>query len=647
MRKAAAFAVFLFSAALSMHAQSFDASAAGGPVIITAPWRLHTGDHAAWASPSFDDSQWALHPIETSWADQDLRDYSGYIWLRLRVRVPATSKPLALLVFPLADAEEVYADGILIGMIGQMRPQRSRLVNESARVLPLSSAVRGGTVELAIRVWRSRFYTSSYGSGAGRLPVLGTQADLTRIVQLAHSRDLVVQADSWLLAVVAAVFGLFSLGLFLFRRQATEYCWAALFLLGTAIYFVFLAWLKTCSLEGGAFTFFSLSFDALVETAWLFFLWRFLRSKYDRLFYAALIVNWVRPTAPLWVMYGPASVSQAFLLGTVAHLSISVLVLAKLLPLVRSRNRDAQLLLIPFLLNSAVLGLSEARSALQYSGYFAGNGSLAIYAGHGFQVTWDDLSLLLSFFAIGAVLVLRFTKSAQQAQRLSSEMNAARKVQSLLIPRELPIVLGIGLDAAYFPAAEVGGDLYQVFQQPDGSLLVAIGDVSGKGLKAAMLGTLVVGALRSLAQENLPPAEILFRLNRQLADSTDGGFVTCCIARIDADGQVTVANAGHLPPYRNGEEVSLDSSLPLGISASTEFCGTTLQLACGDNLTFLSDGVVEARNTAGELFGFDRAREISNQLAEQIAIAAQAFGQEDDITVLTLQRETAHDWNKK
>lgn len=628
---------FLLSGEVTVIAQVFDASAAGGPVTITAPWRLHTGDNAIWASPGFDDSKWALHPIENSWAaDQDLSDYSGYIWLRLRVKLPATNEPLALLVFPLADAEEVYADGILIGTIGQSRPPLSRLVNESAQVLPLSSSVPGGTVELAIRVWRSRFYTSSYGSGAGQPPVLGTRADLTHSVQLAQSRDLVFQADSWLLAVVAAVFGLFSLGLFLFRRQATEYSWAALFLLGTAIYFVFVAWLKTRPLEGGTFTFFSLSFDALVETAWLFFLWRFLRSKYDRLFYAALIVNWVRPTAPLWVMHGPASVSQAFLLGTVAHLSISILILAKLLPLARSRNRDAQLLLIPFLLNSAVLGLSEARSALRYSGYFAGNGPLTIYSGNGLQVTWDDLSLLLSFFAVGAVLVLRFTKSAQQAQRLSSEMDSARQIQSQLVPATLPTVPGLRLEAAYLPAAEVGGDFYQVFPQPDGSALIVVGDVSGKGLKAAMRGTLVLGALRSLAQENFSPGRILLRLNDQLAAACDGGFVTCIVARIATDGSLMLANAGHLAPYHNGEEVPLPPGLPLGITHSAEYSEATLELHSDDQLTFLSDGVVEAQDQHGALFGFERTAAISTEAAESIANAAQDFGQEDDITVLTL-----------
>jgi len=115
-----------------------------------------------------------------------------------------------------------------------------------------------------------------------------------------------------------------------------------------------------------------------------------------------------------------------------------------------------------------------------------------------------------------------------------------------------------------------------------------------------------------------------------------GGFATCVCALLAPDGALTIANAGHLSPYRNGEEVPLESNLPLGIAPDTDYSESTLHLAPGDTLTFLSDGVVEAQSTTGELFGFDRTRQISTQSAEAIAAAAQTHGQEDDITVLTL-----------
>jgi serine phosphatase RsbU (regulator of sigma subunit) len=131
------------------------------------------------------------------------------------------------------------------------------------------------------------------------------------------------------------------------------------------------------------------------------------------------------------------------------------------------------------------------------------------------------------------------------------------------------------------------------------------------------------------------------RLNAELARDSDGGFVTCLCVALEPGDTLCIANAGHLAPYRNGEECALDSGLPLGIVDGADYTETTLQLGPGDALTFLSDGVVEAQAAGGELFGFDRTRAISQQSAEQIAVEAQRFGQQDDITVLTLTRLAA------
>ena len=105
--------------------------------------------------------------------------------------------------------------------------------------------------------------------------------------------------------------------------------------------------------------------------------------------------------------------------------------------------------------------------------------------------------------------------------------------------------------------------------------------------------------------------------------------------------KVTVANAGHLPPYRNGEELVLDPDLPLGIAPEVQYAEHTFRLELGDRMTLLSDGVVEARDARGDLFGFERTRAISAQSAGAIAAAALAYGQADDITVLTLTRGPA------
>jgi phosphoserine phosphatase RsbU/P len=116
------------------------------------------------------------------------------------------------------------------------------------------------------------------------------------------------------------------------------------------------------------------------------------------------------------------------------------------------------------------------------------------------------------------------------------------------------------------------------------------------------------------------------------------GFATCICADISPDGVVSIANAGHLTPYRGGKEIQLPTALPLGISSLGEIAyeETRFTLERGETLTFMSDGVVEARSSTGELFGFDRTREISTLSASEIAQRAQLFGPEDDITVLTL-----------
>jgi serine phosphatase RsbU (regulator of sigma subunit) len=230
---------------------------------------------------------------------------------------------------------------------------------------------------------------------------------------------------------------------------------------------------------------------------------------------------------------------------------------------------------------------------------------------------------------------------SRERARSAAELEAAREIQQRLVPASLPALAGYKLEAAYRPAEEVGGDFYQVLSQSDGSALVVVGDVSGKGLKAAMTGALAIGALRTLAAENLGPAALLSRLNRQIRDTQDSGFITCLCTRIGPEGAVTVANAGHLSPYRRGEEIPIDSGLPLGIDAGIEYAETQFRLEPGDTLTLISDGVVEAMNSEGQLYGFERTRAISTQSAGSIASAAQAFGQEDDITVLTVERNPA------
>jgi serine phosphatase RsbU (regulator of sigma subunit) len=208
-------------------------------------------------------------------------------------------------------------------------------------------------------------------------------------------------------------------------------------------------------------------------------------------------------------------------------------------------------------------------------------------------------------------------------------------VQELLIPREKLATPGFEVESVYTPASEVGGDFFHV-QMGDGGMLVVIGDVAGKGLKAAMNVSLVMGALRRTEEHS--PARILETLNRVLAGTES--FTTCQAIWFAASGETVIANAGHLPPYLNSQEIDLPGGLPLGVLPEiTQYDEVRFYLHPGDRVLLLSDGVVEARQPSGELFGFDRLSRLCNQSAYYLAEAAKAFGQQDDITVLTVRRQ--------
>jgi len=234
------------------------------------------------------------------------------------------------------------------------------------------------------------------------------------------------------------------------------------------------------------------------------------------------------------------------------------------------------------------------------------------------------------------ILARRFRSMTTEREDLRAEMKSAREIQRMLVPEGMETAPGFAFDAAYLPAKEVGGDFYQSLPGDDGSLLVVTGDVSGKGLDAAMLVATVVGALRN--EPSRRPAEVLTHLNRSLLGRARGGFVTCVCAVLHPDGSCRIANAGHLVPFLGGREIDMESSLPLGITADVIYVEFPLQIG-ERTLTILSDGVVEATNSKGELFGFDRTRKISGQTATEIANAAREWGQNDDITVVTVRRK--------
>jgi phosphoserine phosphatase RsbU/P len=252
-------------------------------------------------------------------------------------------------------------------------------------------------------------------------------------------------------------------------------------------------------------------------------------------------------------------------------------------------------------------------------------------------------------FAVAMLIAMaaRFRRIEMRNHAVEQELAAAAAVQSLLLSSTSAIHRAFAVETVYLPAGEVGGDFFYIVPDENSGandnkgsgLLVVVGDVSGKGLKAALTVSIIVGALRDYADHR--PAAVLEHLNRVLCGQISG-FVTCCAAHFLLDGTVAFANAGHPSPYLNGAEVETAPGLPLGVVAQSDWPEQTFNLDREERITFVSDGVVEASRPDGELFGFERAKAISTRTAESIAASASAFGagapQADDITVLAVTR---------
>jgi heme/copper-type cytochrome/quinol oxidase subunit 4 len=259
----------------------------------------------------------------------------------------------------------------------------------------------------------------------------------------------------------------------------------------------------------------------------------------------------------------------------------------------------------------------------------------------GFQYQLGTVATIFSLFLITIMLLRRYLQTQRKREQSKTEIEQARQVQHVLIPEELPKIAGFAIESEYRPAREVGGDFFQIMLgQELGSALIVVGDVTGKGMQAGMLVAVIVGAIRAEAQYQSDPLAILNSVNDQLS-SRGGAIATCLILRITADGEVTLANAGHLAPYLNGVEIQMEGALPLGMLPEADFTVMHFQLAPGDTLMLMSDGVAEAQDEHKKLFGFERIQEmLQNQIsAAALAAAAQDFGQEDDILVLRIQRE--------
>ncbi|MFL5666272.1 MAG: PP2C family protein-serine/threonine phosphatase, partial [Ktedonobacteraceae bacterium] len=281
------------------------------------------------------------------------------------------------------------------------------------------------------------------------------------------------------------------------------------------------------------------------------------------------------------------------------------------------------------------------------------------------QYSAYDRQLLntLAIQAAPAVRVAQMVREQQAAirerERLDHELRIARLIQQTLLPKDLPTLPGWQLAAYYQSASAVGGDFYDFLVFEDGRLGIIIGDVSDKGVPAAMVMASARSILRSAAQGGVSPSKVLEQTNNLLCpDILPKMFVTCLYAILDpVSGRMQFANAGHDLPYRRGANGVFElraTGMPLGLMPNMTYEEKETLLAPGEIVLFYSDGLVEAHDPQREMFGFPHLRALLKEypgniqlidflLNELALFTGSAWEQEDDVTLVTLQRLPVQD----
>jgi predicted ester cyclase len=251
----------------------------------------------------------------------------------------------------------------------------------------------------------------------------------------------------------------------------------------------------------------------------------------------------------------------------------------------------------------------------------------------------------------------RLQRERIERERVEQELQVARRIQQASLPKEVPALEGWQITPFYQPAREVGGDFYDFLELADGRLGVVVGDATGKGVPAALMMASTRSTLRAVAQACESPGDALRRVNDPLAtDIPSNMFVTCFYAILDPhSGRLSYANAGHDLPYlhRNGDAEELRArGMPLGLMAGMRYEEGEVSLGEGGCVLFYSDGLVEAHDPEGDMFGFPRLRRLVAEhgeermlvdflMGELSSFVGEGWEQEDDITLLTLRSSAA------
>ncbi|MGD0893895.1 MAG: SpoIIE family protein phosphatase [Terracidiphilus sp.] len=638
------FACVAFSCAqVPLYAQSFDLAHDRLPLTsLDGLWHFQTGDDPAWAAPDFNDSKWPLLRSDQDWAKQGYQGYSGIAWYRFQLLLPAGSEQVSISLPEIETCYQVYADGKFIGSYGKMPPNTKPYAGGGRfHVYALPPGPHTArTVHIALRVWHYPGWAMNYGGGpaaggglAGDSSAINQQQDLER-----------ARLHWWLtsfqtVALLQTMAGLGSLALFALRRKEREYLWFSLAMLFSAasgwidFNYALQPWnlyLRDVAEE---------TFTAATYIALLAFYFTLFKPRRNPLFFFAALCLAATPFVTLYrILHEPAvNIWVNSFIEYLLTFPFLVWVVALIVDRVRQASLDARLLLLPVILSTSVTMFENAAWANYVPGTENTLGLRILIIDKPFPIDLSQITDVLFLLSMLAILIIRFTATRTQEEHFGSEVNAARDVQQYLIPETIPNVAGLDIKSEYRPAREVGGDFFQILPHAsDGSVLIVVGDVAGHGLEAGMLATLMVGAIRTAAMFTTDPETLMTLLNDRMHGR---GLATCVTLCIQRDGRIALSSAGHPPPYLNGTPVAVEGSLPLGVVPGMTYPPKHFRLAENDVIMLMTDGVAEATNENGKLFGFERIEKMLARGANAAAIAdaAQRFGQEDDITVLTVK----------
>ena len=627
-----------------------------GKADLDGPWQFHIGDNPAWAQLSFDDSGWETLSPDAPWGAQGHPSYAGVAWYRRHLKIvpaPNTDGRLRILIPNAEDAYEIYWNGSLIGQYGKLPPHPVWFYS----VFPRSFLLNGDTSGvLAIRVWKAPLdiFSTAESGGLATTPIVGDPDTVSLYERAVTWQYIQLELFEYSLMLLRLFIAALCIVLWSHNRREKFFIWVGIFTITPVALQVLQGMFLIPFPYGLARCINQPLYVVSNISLWFLLIWLLQLNERRK------VVWWTRVFACLSILAGAADGVLALAWGSAAMkmkwadgFLASIILLFEVVPFfliaIGLRNRLGvsrwAVALTAFILQAihSIADISAFGQRFTHWTLFTALVDAPLFTIQGVDFQFEKVTSLALFASILFAVYHYVLEQQARKTALEQEMQSAREIQQVLIPETLPSLEGYGITSAYTPAQEVGGDFFQILANVDGTTVVALGDVSGKGLKAAMNVATIVGVLRAEATNTSSPGEMLGTLNRCLTGRMQGGFATSIVLRLNSNGEATIANAGHLPIFLNGKEFSLEPSLPLGLVGECIYEEVTVRLQPGDQLSLYTDGLLEARNPSGELFGFERLRTLfaSRPTAQEASQAACVFGQDDDITVLTLTRLAA------